>query len=148
MYYYHQFPLYWMIDQIELYLTCEYGCYIYFIRNARLKSIGSFEWYLPSRDLYVITFDVGIEELLFSMATKHCNTFITGVSTLGESNKFERIRNLYTLWLTFWIFWYITKIDMVYSVFSSLEYLYSAFFFISTQPEVTVAIRLFSRLFH
>ena len=72
--------------------------YLHFIRHARLKSIRSFEWYLPINRRPNHFWCRSIRTTFFpwqhSKATP-VYSFIMGIPTLLESNKFEKIPNLF-----------------------------------------------------
>ena len=109
--------------------------YLHLIRNSRLKSISSLEWYLLITARLYHFWCKNIRTTFFPWqhsTASPVHSFIMGIPTGWECNTFDKIRNLfsavmYTL-INNWCVLYITKIDLV-GFFSLLEYLYSALFF-------------------
>ena len=96
--------------------------YLHFIRNARLKSIRSSEWYLPitarpihfwHRNILRTTFFHGNIAQLYQFT--HVSFVYLRVENWINLKRYKIFsEQLCTLWSTFWCSWYITKIDMVY----------------------------------
>ena len=122
--------------------------YLHLIRNSRLKSIRSLEWYLLITARLHHFWCKNIRTTFFPWQV---HSFIMGIPTGWECNTFDKIRNLfsavmYTL-INNWCVLYITKIDLVGFFFIIRISIQRIIFFLSTQPEVTIT-RLFNKLFH